>query len=81
MKDGTGKGYYRCNIKHQTFYEEFMKAVEKHITPSMMCMLQHDFSTQKKRISQPFCRHPRPKRQGLFEIGITQNKGYANILF
>ena len=47
MKDRTDKGYYRCKIKHQTLYEEFTKAMEKYITPSMLCMLQHNFSTQK----------------------------------
>ena len=36
MKDRTDKGYYRCKIKHQTLYEEFMRAMEKYITPSML---------------------------------------------
>ena len=47
MKDRTDKGYYRCKIKHQTSYEEFMRNIEKYMIPSMLCMLQHDFSTPK----------------------------------
>jgi len=47
MMDRTDKGYYRCKIKHEKFYKECKMAIEKYITPGMLAMLQHNFSTQK----------------------------------
>ena len=47
MMDRTDKGYYRCKIQHEGFYNECMTAMAKYITPQMLSMLQHEFSTQK----------------------------------
>ena len=47
MMERTDKGYYRCKIRHETLYKECMRAYSKYITPEMLVMLQHVFSTQK----------------------------------
>jgi len=45
--DRTDKGYYRCKVQHEIFYKECKTALAKYITPEMLTMLQHNFSTQK----------------------------------
>ena len=47
MMERTDKGYYRCKIKHEDLYNECMRAYAKYITPDMLVMLQHNFSTKK----------------------------------
>ena len=47
MMERTDKGYYRCKIRHETLYKECMRAYSKYITPEMLVMLQHVFSTKK----------------------------------
>ena len=47
MMDRTDKGYYRCKVQHETFYKECKTALAKYITPEMLTMLRHKFSTQK----------------------------------
>ena len=47
MMDRTDKGYYRCKIRDENFYNECRTAIAKYITPQMLSMLQHEFSTKK----------------------------------
>ena len=47
MTERTDKGYYRCKVKHEKLYNEFMLCYKKYITPDMLRMLMHNFSTQK----------------------------------
>jgi len=47
MMERTDKGYYRCKIMHENFYNECRTAMAKYITPQMLSMLQHEFSTKK----------------------------------
>lgn len=47
MTERTDKGYYRCKVQHESLYNEFMLCYEKYITPDMLKMLMHNFSTQK----------------------------------
>ena len=47
MVDRTEKGYYRCKVKHEALYNECLAAYAKYCTPTMLAMLQHNFSTQK----------------------------------
>ena len=49
MMDRTDNGYYRCKIKHETFYNEYTSAYVKHITPAMLLTLKHNYSTQKNK--------------------------------
>lgn len=41
----TEKGYY-CKIKHEKLYNKSMLANEKYVTPEMLEILLHNFSTQ-----------------------------------
>ena len=47
MTERTDKGYYRCKVQHEELYNEFMLCYAKYITPDMLKMLMHNFSTQK----------------------------------
>ena len=47
MTERTDKGYYRCKVQHEELYNEFMLCYVKYITPDMLKMLMHNFSTQK----------------------------------
>ena len=47
MMERTDKGYYRCKIQHEEFYNECMLAYAKYCKPEMLKMLMHTFSTQK----------------------------------
>ena len=50
MVDRTEKGYYRCKVKHEALYNECLAAYAKYYTPTMLAMLQHNFSTKKMRL-------------------------------
>ena len=47
MMDCTDKGHYRCKTQHESFYNKCRTTMAKYITPQMLSMLQHEFSTQK----------------------------------
>ena len=47
MMERTERGYYRCKIEHEEFYNECIKCYAKYCLPEMLKMLQHDYSTQK----------------------------------
>ena len=47
MIERTKKGYYRCTTLHKELYNEMLIAYSKYCTPTMLGMLQHEFSTQK----------------------------------
>ena len=47
MIDRTNKGYYRCKIKYEDVYNDYMKVNTKYCMPVMLAMLQHNFPTQK----------------------------------
>ena len=49
MTERTNKGYYRCKVKNEKLYNEFMMIYSKYITPDMLQMLQHNFSTHKNK--------------------------------
>ena len=49
MMERTKKGYYRCKILHSQLYDEFIIANEKHCTPDMLRMLQHEMLTQNNK--------------------------------
>jgi len=46
MMQRTKKGYYRCKILHAQLYDEFIIENEKHCTPDMLSMLQHENTTK-----------------------------------
>ena len=80
------QAYYNTESDSSDFsdtdgYEDNLPTDDDLIYMIMLCMLQHDFSTKKKGISQSFCYHPCPKRQGIFETGITEYKSYINSRF
>ena len=57
----TDKGYYRCKIQHETFYNECMRAYSKYIAPEMLVMLQHVFSTKKNESLNHYVASNAPK--------------------
>ena len=43
----TKRGYYRYKTLHRELYDEMLNAYSKYCTPTMLSILQHEFSTQK----------------------------------
>ena len=61
--DQTNKGYNQCKIKHQQLYDKCIAAHSKHCTHEMCAMLQHKYSTQKKKRWIILLRQWHPKQQ------------------
>ena len=58
--DRTKKGYYCCKKLNHKLYSEMINACSKYCTPTMLGILQHEYSTQK-RINKLLHRNPATK--------------------
>ena len=76
LKDRTKRGYYRCKTLHRELYDEMLIAYSKYCTPAMLSMLQHEFSTQKKRGNESFSCHPSTKNKNVFKIEFLTYPSY-----